>query len=379
MTVDSHKNTSLKRFWLTAVLILAYVAIGPQLVFAQEAELISDKVEQDVIINNQDGSVTIPVAGDLMLASKDVTVDSPVAGDVLVLGRNVSINNTIGGSVRSLAQTVHIDGRVERNITIAAQNIEITRESNVLGSVYAAGGSVAIAGNIEGSVWIWSRSVIITGKVQGNLRINAKQIRFENGAEVEGTVTYQSPTVPQVAGSAKLGKVVRSEDDWFPGVFHRTPVVRFLLAFIHLLSLLLAAFVLWKIFPRIVSGLVDKREDRYRQALLSGAISLLVVPVGLGILAITIIGLPLSILGFLIWGIMLYFGSITGFLFLGASVLEYAHQGDPGGVFPLRALLVGIVIAVLVGFVPVLGEIFQLLVWLWGYGTLLDRLLVKIK
>ncbi|HLC44688.1 MAG TPA: polymer-forming cytoskeletal protein [Patescibacteria group bacterium] len=379
MTVGSHKNTSLKRFWLTAVLILAYVAIGPQLIFAHEAELISDKVEQDVIINNQDGSVTIPVAGDLMLASKDVTVDSPVAGDVLVLGRNVSINNTIGGSVRSLAQTVHIDGRVERNITIAAQNIEITRESNVLGSVYAAGGSVAIAGNIEGSVWIWSRSVIITGKVQGNLRINAKQIRFENGAEVEGTVTYQSPTIPQVADSAKLGKVVRSEDDWFPGVFHRTPVVRFLLAFIHLLSLLLAAFVLWKIFPRIVSGLVDKREDRYRQALLSGAISLLVVPVGLGILAITIIGLPLSILGFLIWGIMLYFGSITGFLFLGASVLEYAHQGDPGGVFPLRALLVGIVIAVLVGFVPVLGEIFQLLVWLWGYGTLLDRLLVKIK
>jgi len=44
-----------------------------------------------------------------------------------------------------------------------------------------------------------------------------------------------------------------------------------------------------------------------------------------------VLGTVGSILGFLIWGIMLYFGSITGFLFLGASVLEYAHQGDPGG------------------------------------------------
>jgi hypothetical protein len=106
-----------------------------------------------------------------------------------------------------------------------------------------------------------------------------------------------------------------------------------------------------------------------RNALLTaGAVGLLgacSIPVAAVLIAITIIGLPIAVITFVMWGLGLYLAKIVVAAFLGRTL--FPSQDTSAAI----ALLSGLVLILVTINVPFIGTPVNILLTLLGFGTLL--------
>ena len=97
---------------------------------------------------------------------------------------------------------------------------------------------------------------------------------------------------------------------------------------------------------------------------------LLVAPIALLIAALTLVGLPIALIGGAIYLTALYLTGIVVAALIGVSLVRPKSEGlrDFG-----VALLVGVLILTVATHIPVLGVILRIVVALVGLGLLTDR------
>jgi hypothetical protein len=89
------------------------------------------------------------------------------------------------------------------------------------------------------------------------------------------------------------------------------------------------------------------------------------VMAGLVLLFVTIIGIPLSLAGLVLFLLVLWAASVYGRYALGTWLLSYADLDSRW-----LALVVGVVTVALLGMVPLLGQLVQTVVLVLGFGAL---------
>jgi cytoskeletal protein CcmA (bactofilin family) len=288
-----------------------------------------------------------------------------VVGAVVRFGRLCSVGN-IGGarsitvqagqttsSVMACGGSVLIAGHVTENVTAYGGSVTVAPNAQVDGDVSSYGGGVEIAGTVGGDVTAYGGAVHVLG-----------------GGVVNGDVTAYGNHVMTDAGSqVHVGSIhERAGSGWAGGIFAPLNGFPFSFSFWTVLvwGMIAVGLVHW--LPRRTMRVGEVIFNRLGRSLIVGTLSWVLGLVLAFILAFTIIGIPLSL-------------AITVVLIAGAVLGEAAVSWTVGRIVlrrvaPRRSgaileVLVGVVVLALLGAIPFLGAVLNLVLAVVGAGAAL--------
>lgn len=299
----------------------------------------------------------------------------------------VGPNETVDEDLETFAGSVVIRGTVDGDLSAFAGDIRIAQGGTVTGDVETAGGSVVIAGTvggdveaaggsvrvtetgqIDGALEAGAGSVTVNGTVGGDAQLGADSIRLGPGARIGGDLIHDGD-LTRAEGATVEGTVTR-DDDLDAGVggpIAQAPGAAFTVY--SLLVNLLVGAVLLLAFPWFSEGVADRVADDPVRTGAIGLVAAIAIPIGLVLLLFTILGIPLSLAGFVIFGLLTWIGTIYGRYAVGEWVLSFTGRDNRW-----LALLIGVVSVALLTLVPLVGWLVELVVFVLGFGALVTAL-----
>ncbi|WP_339105377.1 polymer-forming cytoskeletal protein [Haloterrigena salinisoli] len=310
------------------------------------------------------GTVPMTVAAQADRTGGTVVVEEGETVDSLeAFGGTVIVEGTVTGDVSGVAGDVRIEGDVGGDLEVAAGSVTIA--GTVEGDVEAAGGSVTIteAGVVGGTTSIGAGTVVVDGTLEGDAEIGAETIQLGEDASIAGDLRYGGDlqgNTDAVAGDIEQDSSVGV--DLAPTI---QPIASWLFAAYALALNLVLGAALLALFPRFSDGVADRVSSAPGRSGLAGLGVLVGVPILLIALAITVVGIPFSIVGAFAFVLVVWLGIVYGRFAVGAWLLSLVGVGNRW-----LALVVGLVIGAALGLIPIVGGVLDLLVLLLGIGAL---------
>lgn len=343
---------------VVALLVTSVLPVVTGLATAQDTPLAPGDDEE----TRTGGVVTVAqgetVDGSLQAAAGTVLVAGTVDGNLEAVGGTVLISGTVTGNVQAVAGSVTIEGTVE-------------------GDVDAFGGSVVVrdGGRIGGSLEAAAGSVRLDGDVAGNARLGAEAVVLGPTAVVGGTVEYDADRYTTEPGATVRGPTIRNDDLTFTvgspfGVgspdFLRPTVSPLAAVGYPFLANLLLGVCLLVLVPRFSANVVTVGEDEPLTSGGVGLVTVVAVPLLLALLLFTIVGIPLSFVGFAGYLFALWVGQVYGGYLLGTVALDAAGVRSHW-----VALGLGLAVLALLSLLPLgVGGVLQAIATLVGLGAL---------
>ncbi|ELZ48006.1 hypothetical protein C463_01926 [Halorubrum californiense DSM 19288] len=308
-------------------------------------------------IQSPSGSVVIAegeTVDSVETAAATIVVRGTVEGDVSGAAGSIRIAETgrVGGTLASTAGTVVIDGTVAGDVEVGAGSFELTE-----------------TGRVDGSIDVGAGSIRVDGAVGGDVRAAADSVALGPNAVVDGEFRYDAETFTESPEASVAGGVVEDPSlggDGGPGIGGGGAFLPSWVGTAYGVAANLAlGAVLLLAFPRFSRTVGDRVGT---DPLVSGGVGFLalaVTPIALAFVAITIVGLPLALVGLVGYVVALWVGYVYGQYALGSWVLD--RLGTPNR---WLSLLLGVVAVALIGFLPWVGGLADLLVLLLGLGSL---------
>ncbi|SDQ45334.1 polymer-forming cytoskeletal protein [Natronobacterium texcoconense] len=335
----SHDSPRLTVLVLVGILVLS---LGTGIVAGQSAEgtFGAVVVEEDETYDSVEG-----VAG-------SVVVYGTVTGDVAGVAGNIHVaeGGTVEGSLEGAAGNVRIDGTVEGGVAVGAGQVEVSETARIGGGLDAGAGALAVDGAVDGDVRVGAETIVLgpNADVGGEFRYDAENFEEDPDATVAGGVVQDST----------IGNTVDDFVDAFT-------IPTWLSVMYGLLANLLLGIVLLAVFPSFSRGVAARVAD---SPLVSGGVGFLTmigVPIVIALVAVTIIGIPLAIALAFVFALAIWIGVVYGQYAVGSWVLGLADVQNRW-----LALVVGLVGFALLGLIPFLGGLLELIAFLLGLGAL---------
>jgi cytoskeletal protein CcmA (bactofilin family) len=338
-----------------------------------------ETVDDDLYIGAATATIAGTVNGDATIAAGTVTVTGTVTGSLNVAGGSVEVLGTVEGAVRVSGGTVRIAGSVGRDVVTFGGTTTIQSGAEIGGDVAGAGGTLSIGGTVTGDVLAGAGSLEITGSVGGSVETQVGELVIGPEATIGGDVTYTSSREARVAEGATItGTIERREPATAPGgsAIADNPIVSFVGLVV---GLLLFGWTLLAIRPRLVLGSGETLRRSPLPSLGIGVVGwigqfiLIVVLVICGALLAALAGsvgvafIVAAIVVLLLLLIGVFVSALPVAMAIGGAILPDRS--------PYLAYLAGAaILAALVtaaGFVPALGAVVTILVWVLGLGAFL--------
>ncbi len=278
--------------------------------------------------------------GGTVVVEEGETVDSLEA-----VGGNVLVEGTVNGDVSAAGGNIHITGDVGGDVSTAGGNVELAETGTIDGSLEGAAGTVTIDGEVGGDVQLGADTIVLgeTAAIAGDL---------EYGGTLEGNTDAVAGTITEDSSLVEVGPTVE-------------PIFSWLFAFYAFVLNLLIGIILLALFPSFSTRVTDRvREDPVRTGLVGFGL-LLGVPAVLVAIAITIIGIPITLVGSVLFAFVIWIGLIYGRYALGAWLLSLIDRENRWA-----ALIVGLFVGAILTQIPYLGGFADFLLLLLGLGAL---------
>jgi cytoskeletal protein CcmA (bactofilin family) len=274
-------------------------------------------------------------------------------GDKLVLGGSYTLQS--GESLNG-------------NLVVLGGSVDLQENSNLNGNVLLAGGSLQVGGKVTGNILATGGSVNLAGSavVSGDISTLGATLNRAPGAQVFGNINngFSGPAEITVPGAVQV-----------PNAILHTEVNIIVQTFLFFLR----AF-LWAALAILVVLFLPRHVEQVAQAavvqpLISaglGVLTAVILPLVLLLVAITIIGIPVSLLGVLALVVTWAFGIVVLGLEVGKRLAQMlkvdlaAPVMAGAGTFILILVMNGIKVAI-----PCIGWIFTALVGCLGLGAVL--------
>ena len=325
------------------------------------------RLGDDLLGTGGEVRVAESVAGDVMLSGGDLTFTGTAGGSLLAAGGNQRIGGTITESVRAAGGNIVVAATVARNVTAAGGNIVVDSGAAITRNVYLAGGTVRLRGQVGGALTAVAGETVIDGRVDGDVQVSGGQLRVGPNARIAGTLRHRVPS----------GKVTIDSASRINGGIVAVPVaggggVARMLRIIWLAGFLVAGAVVVALFPRLASSAAASVRERTGASTAFGVVWLVGVPIMVVAAAVTIIGIPLAGVLVAAYMILLYLGRAAVAVWLGDLIMRRWRSTSTAA--PVLSFLIGGVLVVLLGLIPVLGSLIGLAIMVIGAGAVLVAL-----
>lgn len=294
------------------------------------------------------GYVEIPAnrtVDELSVSAGTVVVRGTVEGDAQLFASDVTITGPIRGDLQIAAANTLLRGPVTGDVSVFSGNLRLGNRSRIGGDLRAFAGTITLGGRINGSV-----------------QAASSVLSLAPGTVVAGNLTYGSDSFRN-QGTVQ-GRIIREDDE------DRSAVPIDLGAIIGFGSQLVLGAVMLLLVGGFTGRAVDASEDRAAWKALVGFGFAIAVPLVLLMLSLTIIGIPLAVLGIFLYGAVLGLGSIIGTLVIGRQITARIGSGSL-----YAALLTGSIAVLILRALPVVGTVLWIFVSLLGTGGLLYALI----
>lgn len=361
-------------FLLGAILALALIApvAAAEFLRGNSPEVAQgETVQEDLYAAGSTVEIAGTVTRDLVVAAGELTISGAgrVDGNVNAMVGQADIRGDVGRTLRVAGGDVRISGVIGGDVVVAGGNVEIESGASVRGDVVVAGGNVDIEGEIGGDVRGAAGSIVIDAPVTGDVRLNSDDIELGDEARVGGRLEYTGEDEAEIDAAAVVsGGIDREAPErfglqdgllgWLTGVILRV------------LWLLVAGAVLIVLLPRGCVAVANGVRHRPLPSLLFGLLTLILTPVLIVILLITVVGLPIALIGLVAYLAALYLSQVFVGLAIGRFILPN-RWGDFGRGFNLLAMTIGVLILAGLRLIPLpyLSEAIAFVVAVIGLGA----------
>ncbi len=323
---------------------------------------VDQPVNDDLTTASQTVNIESSISGDLAAAGREVTIGGPVGGYAMAAGRNVSVASRIDNDLWAAGETVKVDGQIGDTATLAGRDVRIGRNAIVGTDARLAGSSVQVEGRVERDLSIGAATAVIDGHVGGNVEAHAQRVSILPGAVIDGDLFVRSARPPDISPQAKISGQVRTEQieqGGFPGWF-----AMWLMGFLALMILGLPLLVVW---PTWAGRIAEVMKARVGVSMLTGLMLLVLTPLAIGLLAVTVVGIPLAAVLLALYLVVLAVSGVFVSYEVGTWLLDRMGRY---GARPWQRLALGAAIVSLAVSLPAIGWLFALLVVLLGMGAL---------
>jgi cytoskeletal protein CcmA (bactofilin family) len=345
---------------------------------------IDGTIDGDLIASGGIVEINGVVTGDALLAGAGVYINGEVQDDVRVAGAGVEINGVVGDDVIAAAggnpSIPGSFGMGEWN-QFAMGNRTVTQglrfDGNIGGDLVLAGGTADLAGVVEGNVWGGVGELNLDGTFDGDVTVEVGQLDVGSNTTIAGTLAYESDAEAAIpAGAAgdveftpsrDTSVVVQQERGFFDGFVGN--LLRWGLRTVALLIGFAAlGWLVMRIRPQWITGPAAALSAEPGKSAGFGCLS------ALGFIFIPLISGLLVFLVALFWGwwqatiLFFFLFSALALLWIFSPLITGYWLGSRFGQTPVVGLLIGSLLIVLIGRIPILGWFIYLVSFVLALG-----------
>jgi cytoskeletal protein CcmA (bactofilin family) len=325
----------------------------------------NETVDDSLLATGDTVRVDGVVNGDLLAGGRTVQVQGTVKGDLLVWAQRTVVSGTVEGRIFTFSQSLDLDGQLGHSLYGWVQSLRVDNKGRVGDGIVAGAGDVSLEGQVTRGVNIFAGNADVSGNVGRDLTVAGGKLTLTSTARVGGNLTasvHHSKDVHIADGATITGKrdiqthVRKSRFSSPRFYFHQA---------VWLVAAMLVGWLGLALFPSFFQASTQAVGSTWRSlglglGVLAGA------PVVMVVAAVTLVGIPISLMLLAVYLAAIYLAKIWVGAFLGRVLLKPAVATKRDW---LLGLLVGLLILTIVGVVPYLGSLVRLVVVCLGLGA----------
>lgn len=310
------------------------------------------------------------VLGDMVAAGSTINVNGNVENSLLAAGKDIFIRGFIGNNARVAGKEIYVDGNIGQDVNAACDKLMVGKKSTINGDLMAVANTIEIDGKVLGNVRIGAvNKLIIRGEIKGDVLIKAvNNLVVENSGSIGGKLSYRSPREAEIANASKIA-----------GGINFTKEERFRP---HRLFQFLGGLIVWKmivnfivlilmvyLLPKFSRNTIEKSYASPIGSFGWGLFTLIIMPI-IGIfLLISLVGIPLAGILYLLYVLLLFIAGVYTSLLIGSLILKMIQKTEVYKADWLAALI-GVIGTEILLFIPLLGWIIIVIMFLFALGGL---------
>ncbi len=343
-------------------------------VFAQSNESQNKTVNADETIDGDYFAagevVTISgtVNGDVYALGEKLIIDGTVNGDVLGAAADVIIRGKVSDDVRIAGGQITVSGEIGKSLSVGAGNATVTETASVGGSLTGAAGSAQILAPIGREIRMGIGDITIDNNVGRSATLAAGTIALGSRAKINGDLTYWSDKQASIQNdSAVVGTTTHN----MPNADQQKDTAKAFGAgalFLKILSFLLAFLIgalFIKYLPNFTTRLIDNISSKTLKSFGIGFLALILLPIAAVLAAITLVGIPISIIILFVIFMFIYFSKVFIALAIGRFLLNLMKYKSS----LYLALFAGLVVYSFLTLIPVVNFVLFIFTMFIGTGS----------
>ncbi len=346
------------------------LTLGGDAYAAGQSGVLDAPVPHDAFVAGFDTQLGQRVAGDAHIAGFDVKADQPVGGDLYAAGFSVNISQPVGGDATAFGNSVVVDG-----------------SSSIAGNARLSGARVTLSVPVSGTALVSAETLTLNAPISGDFEFFGNRIEFGPNARIGGLVRVHAPNPidlpPQVADADRVSYQKLESTDYagqagstagrvLTGIW---PVVW--AAGLWWLSLVVLGALIIALMPRATARFERRAATQPLRTLGLGIIGFAATAGLIPVAALTIVGIVLIPVIAILALVLCVCAYLVG-VYLVALRAGRAFLPIDTAIKRVAALVVGILLAGLIGMLPFLGWLISLTLMAYGFGifvrSLIDRL-----
>lgn len=309
------------------------------------------------------------VNGDLLALGGKTTLNGKVASDTLMIGGNVDVHGAVGDDLRIVAGEAIIAEPVTGDVFVIGGNVKVLSTASIGGDLLVYGGTAEVSGPVGGNVHGNVGTLRIDAPVAGSVDVTTDSLTLGDRADIAGSVRYVSATELTRSQNARVGGEITRSDETVES--STVPLQSILLP---ILMVLFSILVWYLIARRLLERIVARALTRSVRPVINGFFTLFGAPVVAGILIVTVLGSFVGVTMFVAYLLALLLAMVSGVAVFGQLVMMHIPKQQSATLTPLT-LGVGVVATGLCLFIPLIGPVLLLTVFMITLGAIVDLLL----
>jgi len=305
------------------------------------------------------------VNGDLLAFARTLEVRGIVKGDLVSFAKRTVVSGTVEGRIYNFSQSLDLDGELGHSLYGWMQSLRVDNRGRVGEGIVVGAGDVSLEGEVKRSATMFAGNADVSGSIGRDLTMAGGSLALTNTARVGGSLIARVRRLEDVhiadgatiAGKRDIQVRVRKSQFTRPRFYFHQAV--------WLGAAMLVGWLSLALFPGFFQACTQAVGAGWRSVGLGLGV-LAGVPVAVLVAAITLVGIPVSLMLFAVYLAAIYLAKIWVGAFLGRGLLKPAGATKRDW---LLGLLVGLLILTIVGFVPYLGGLVRVTVVCLGLGA----------
>ena len=336
---------------------------------------ITAKLLDDIYVAGGEIGIQGVVNGDIIGAGGSIVIEKDVLNDINIAGGKIVINGNVSDDVRIAGGNIEINGKVGDDLIVAGGKVIIGPNAIIKGNVHVGAGELVVKGKVNGKIDGKVGSLYIQGQIDKDVEISIDQnLKISDQGFIRGNLNYSSwkPIgIPKerIGGELIYSKIFSEKN---PQQHMRNQAQKGI--FVILAFLILGA-VLIKLAPKYSKNVIEAYKQYFWKNLLVGIIWLIFAPILAFFLCITIIGIPLAIITFAIYVIMIITAYTLAAFWIGNIIYKPKKLTTWN---KLGQLLLGLITISLLWWIPVVGWLIVPILFISSTGALINVIRGKV-